>query len=397
MKTWLLGFSDLNPIQRKVVELPPKENGFVIGAPGSGKTQVLVHRASYLIESHGISPSDIKLFVLTDVVKELVKSEIMKLDLSGKMVVTFENWCRSFYVEHISQDLPRIYVNGRVDDKNTQSAVLDILKRNASLQKCLKYALVDDRQERIPEAYEILVLAGRYITVIADPHQRLHPGGSSESFILNKLGLSKGNLFLQGDFRSSPGVAQLASLMIERKKLRKTYLSQDRIEQRSSETPLCFIASSEEKELDQLSQVVRQRQALKDSVLILLPTNSLVHRVAKNLKDRGIETEKAIALDAQNVIQARYDLGNNLPKITTYNMAKGLTFDSVLMPQLTENAFDKIPPSLRYRILFVGIARASRWVYLSTIKGQEFREMDALKAAEKKDQLRILNRIGPFR
>jgi superfamily I DNA/RNA helicase len=396
MKTWLLKRSDLSGEQEQTVKMSPQENSLVLGLPGSGKTQVLIQRAAYLIQYHGISSRKIRVFVFTDVIEEFIRSEIRSAGFPEEMVTTFDRWCHSFYVEHISQDLPRVYINGRVDYKKTHFAVFEALKKNESLQKSLEFALVDDGQDLTPEVWEILCLAAHHVTVIADPHHKLYQEGASESFILDKLGLNKRTFFLQRDYRSSLAVAQLASHFIEEDNYRRAYLSQIRDVHSSSKDPLCYVASSEEKELFHLSQVVQQSQVIKDKVGILVPTSSLVHRVTKALKDRGIETEKAITRDAQNVIHSPYDFGNSLPKVTTYHMAKGLTFDSVLMPQLTESAFAKIPSSLRHWLLFVGIARASRWVYLSTVKGKEFREMDILKAAAKKGHLRILHRLSPF-
>lgn len=188
-------------------------------------------------------------------------------------------------------------------------------------------------------------------------------------------------------------MAELASFFIEDENFRNAYLSEVRFDDSTSEDFPCCIAPSEEKELRLLSLVVRQRLVMKDKVGILVPTNRLVHRVAKALEDRGIEAEKAIPLSAQNVIHKPYDFGNDLPKITTYSMARGLTFDSVFMPQLTENAFSKIPLFLRHRHLFVGITRASKWVYMSTVKGEEFGEITKLKSAEIEGKIRILDKI----
>jgi superfamily I DNA/RNA helicase len=395
MKTWLCRLSDLTPAQRQVVEMPPRENGFVIGYPGSGKTQVLIHRAAYLVQSHGISPPELKLFVFTDVMERLVKSAIIRLDLPTEMVTTFDHWCRFFYIEHISQDLPRIYLDGRVDYMKVRRGVLYALQRKEELQISLRFALVDDGQDLTPEAFGILSLAAQNITILSDPQLKLVQESASKSFVLNALELKKESSSLCRDHRSSPHVAQLASHFIEDEEFRHEYLSQVRNEQSPSESPLCYIASSEKKELDHLSELVRQRQSMKEKVGILVPTDSLVHRLTKALRDRGIETEKAIALDAQNVIHTPYDLSNDLPKITTYHMARGLTFDSVLMPQLTENAFAKIPSSLRYRLLFCGITRASRWVYLSTIKGQEFVGIGLLKLAEKEEHLKLFDKLTP--
>jgi superfamily I DNA/RNA helicase len=393
MKTWLRSFAELSPEQKKIVQMPPRESSLVSGPPGSGKTQALVHRIAYLIKTHKASPDKIRLFVLTDVLEKMIKSEMKRLGLPQKIVALFDHWCRSFFVHHVSTDLPRIYVNGRINFEKTRFGVLEILQRKKDLRKCIEYALVDDGQDLTPEAFEILSLAAEHITVFADAQQKIHEEGASHSFVSDALNLHKKSSLLSGDFRSSFSVAQLAAHFIDDQSCRKEYLSQVRNEQKTSQSSLFYVAPSEEKELDHLSRYVLQRQAMNEKVGIFVPISGSVHRMAKALKERGIETEKAIPMDAQNVIHKPYDFGNSLPKITTYPMAKGLTFDSVLMPQLTENAFSKIPPFLRHRHLFVGITRASKWVYMSTVKGQEFGEMTRLRSAEKEGKIRILDKI----
>ncbi|MCP4648200.1 MAG: UvrD-helicase domain-containing protein, partial [bacterium] len=52
MASWLLHYSELTPDQQRIVELPLNDNRVVYGPPGSGKTQVLIHRAAYLQEKY---------------------------------------------------------------------------------------------------------------------------------------------------------------------------------------------------------------------------------------------------------------------------------------------------------------------------------------------------------
>ena len=78
-----------------------------------------------------------------------------------------------------------------------------------------------------------------------------------------------------------------------------------------------------------------------------------------------------------------------MPKIATYYSAKGLTFDSVLLPRLTESSFSWIEDSTRMRLFFVGIARATQWVYLSTVKGKEFSEIKVIHDAETNGHLTL--------
>ncbi len=394
MKRWLISLSDLSPEQKKIMGFSPRESILITGTPGSGKTQVLVHRAAFFLQSQNVSPQDIRFFVLTDVLMEFIGSEIESLGYSREIMTTFDHWCRSFFVKNISQDLPRIYVDGRIDYRKTRFAVLDAFKKNKNFQKTLEFALVDDGQDLTPEAFELLSLAARNLTVFSDSQPKMNEEGTPESLILNTLKIHKGNSVLEGDFRNSPNVAHLASRFLTDDDFRYAYLSQARMVQGPAEDPLCYVARTEEKEILHLSQVVRQKLVQKDRIGILVPTNSLVHSLAKSLLEKGIETEKAITIDAQNVIHAPYDFRNNIPKITTYSMAKGLTFDSVLLPRLTEDSFSSLSSSEQKQLLFKGISRASQWVYLSTVKGKEFPQMATLRSAQSDGHLRIVHKVG---
>ncbi len=65
------------------------------------------------------------------------------------------------------------------------------------------------------------------------------------------------------------------------------------------------------------------------------------------------------------------DFGTTKPKLITYYSAKGLTFDTVLMPMLVSDAAWKRMQARSVKLLFVGITRATRWVYLSSSDGEQ--------------------------
>jgi len=130
--------------------------------------------------------------------------------------------------------------------------------------------------------------------------------------------------------------------------------------------------------MDRLAEIVGQRQVMNERIGIIVSTNRQLYGFAKGLEERGVTVEKAVARSDDN----GFDFGNSIPKIVTYFSAKGLTFDSVLLPRLTESSFSWIGDSTRIRLFFVGIARATQWVYLSTVKGKEFSEMKLICDAE---------------
>jgi superfamily I DNA/RNA helicase len=315
-------------------------------------------------------------FVFTNVIKEYIRSGIQFLGLPEESVSTFDHWCRIIYESRISRRLPRL--GKSIDFDQIRTSVLYLFRKKQELQKTLDFVLVDEGQDLTAQAYEILNLAAQHITVFADPQQQIFDNGTSISVILEKLGLNNNNAALLGAYRNAPYVAQLASRFIEDAQKRSQYLLQVNKEQKVREHPLCYVAPNHEKEIDRLAEIVSQRQAMNEQIGIIVPTNRQVFGFAKGLEQRGVTVEKAAAGKDNS-----YDFSNSLPKIVTYFSAKGLTFDSVLLPRLTESAFSWIEDnSLRSRIFFVGIARATQWAYLSTVEDKEFSEMDIIREAE---------------
>jgi Superfamily I DNA and RNA helicases len=63
MSTWLLPRSELTSEQLRAVELSPLSHQVIFGAPGSGKTQILLHRAAFLRNHLGTKPNRFRIFV----------------------------------------------------------------------------------------------------------------------------------------------------------------------------------------------------------------------------------------------------------------------------------------------------------------------------------------------
>jgi superfamily I DNA/RNA helicase len=376
MSIWLLPRLELTPEQLRVVEMPPHEHKVILGPPGSGKTQVLIHRADYLSGAYNLKPDQYRLFVFTNVIKEYIKSGIQFLGLPEEVVSTFDYWCRLVYEGHISRRLP--WKDRSIDFAEVRSGVLKLYRDKPQLQKRLSFVLVDEGQDLTPQVYEILSLAAQHITVFVDPQQKIFENGASEEFILDQLGLRKCNAALLNAYRNTPYVAQLASYFIDDDRKRDQYLAQINTEQKIREKPLCFVADDFQKEMDRLAEIINQRQVLNERIGIIVPTNKQLYGLSRGLDERGVTVEKAVPRSGDGGC----DFGNAMPKIATYYSAKGLTFDSVLLPRLTESSFSWIDEATRLRLFFVGIARATQWVYLSTVRGKEFSEIKTIRDAE---------------
>jgi len=387
MITWLVPRQDLTPDQAHVVELPPTINRVVLGMAGSGKTQVLVHRAAHLAGTCRIPPERYRVFVFTNVIKEYIRSGLEFLGLPDRVVSTFDFWCVDLFEKHFGARLPRKR-NGRdIDFAAIRRRVLGLVRVKRDLQNALEFVLVDEGQDLSPEVFEIIYEAARHVTVFADPQQKIFEDGAEAGFIFDRLQVTMPQITILGAFRNAVYVAELAAHFIEDGEKRAQFLAQVSAAQRVKERPLCYVADSFDRELDRLAEVVRARQILNERIGIIVPTNRLLHGIAEGLAERGVTVEKAATKEKAGKVEVTCAFTNLVPKIATFFMAKGLTFDSVLLPRLTAKAYDWTRREQLKRMMFVGIARATQWVYLSTVERQEFQEMNTLKEAAAQGQM----------
>jgi len=381
--TFLVPMGDLTPDQRRIVQLPPQGHRVVFGPPGSGKTLVLIHRAAHLAQSLGIGEDRFRVVVFTNVLKDYIRSGLEFLHIPPSSVVTFAALCQGLYRTHVSRRVPWDDVAHAPDFAAIQTGVLTLLKRRRDLQQQLDFTVVDEGQDLGKEAFTILSLLSKHVTVFADPLQRIFAGGAGEDEILQELGLPRRSGNFLAAFRNSPDVAQLASWYISGAGERAEYLRQVRNVLTPRERPLLYEAASPDEELDRLAESIQNRMAMRHRVGVIVPRSRTVFGVAKALQQRGVEVERAVPPKGpRDTTWLEIGFDNLVPKIATYHSAKSLTFDTVYLPRLYRGAFAHVDSDDDVaRLLFVGIARATQWVCLSTVCGHAHPALSVLHTA----------------
>lgn len=119
------------------------------------------------------------------------------------------------------------------------------------------------------------------------------------------------------------------------------------------ETPLLFVARNFETERKRLIDILRVRQAKGEKVGILLPQKRQVFGFAQVFREAGLEIGTPDNLN----------YNSEIPKIMSYHSAKGLSFDTVLLPRLVSNSFSHFTNHKIGRLLFIGINRPTKWIY----------------------------------
>jgi superfamily I DNA/RNA helicase len=386
MGTWLVPRVELSAEQLRAVELPAREHQVIGGAPGSGKTQILLHRARQLLDEHGVDPRRLRIFVFTNVLKDYIHAAIDLLKLPESCISTFDAWCREFYQSRISRSLP--WKDRQLDFDAIRKGVLKRLCTHPDTKKPYDLLLVDEGQDLSPVGFEIMKCVAGHITVCLDHRQQIYDQGSTETQILDALGLKRRNFTLLAAFRCSPYIVDLAARLIPDVQQRAEFIRQNKGSVTEKEKPLLYLAEDIDAERARVIEVVKTRQSKGEKVAILLPNNAKVFSWAMKLKEAGLSVEIRHESWRKNQTLPGLDFASDSPKVMTYYSAKGLTFDSVILPRLVPGSFDSrgVPVS---NVLFVGITRATKWVFLSTIAGRELPVLGELRALEKEGKLAV--------
>jgi superfamily I DNA/RNA helicase len=248
MSTWLVPREEMTPEQLRAIELDPHQNRVILGGPGSGKTQILLHRGRYLRERFQIRPDGFRIFVYTNALKAYIQSALKLLDLPDESVSTLDSWCMSFFREKIGGRTPWNSKAKCPDFSAIRKAVLKTLV--AGGQKPYDFVLVDEAQDLDAEAFRLLAAMANHITVCADHRQQIYDHGSEIESILKWLRVHRGNVSLLETYRCCPYIVQLASQLIDDAGERDAYVRQARTGQTERETPLLIYSrdASSEKE-----------------------------------------------------------------------------------------------------------------------------------------------------
>jgi superfamily I DNA/RNA helicase len=393
MGTWLVPRVDLSAEQLRAVELPAREHQVIGGAPGSGKTQILLHRARHLLDGHGVDPQRLRIFVFTNVLKDYIHAALDLLKLPESCVSTFDAWCCEFYQSRVSRSLP--WKDKQRDFDVIRRSVRERLRTHPEKKKPYDFLLVDEGQDLNPVAFEIMKGVAGHVTVCLDHKQQIYEQGSTETHILEALGLKRRNFSLLAAFRCSPYIVELGARLIQDGQQRAEFIRQNKIPMTEKEMPLLYLAEDIDDERARVIEVVKTRQRKGEKIAILLPNNGKVFSWANKLTEAGLSVEIRQESWRRNQTLPGLDFTSDSPKVMTYHSAKGLTFDSVILPRLVPSSFDSrgVPVS---NVLFVGITRATKWVFLSTMIGRELPVLGELHALEKEGKLAVKSKHDRF-
>ncbi|MFB9732375.1 UvrD-helicase domain-containing protein [Ornithinimicrobium kibberense] len=367
-------FEDLTTEQQQFARLPTTRHVAAIGAPGSGKTLVLLHRALQLIE-RGTAPERVLIVTYTNALEDYIAAGLHEFGLPRSMVISFDDLVRRQHRRITGRarqrrDKPA----GRDRYERLRDEVHSLVSHEASsglfdFEPPWDAVLVDEAQDLSATDISTLALLGRHVTVVLDGRQRLYERGGSTSDLLGALGLRYETTTLLSTFRCSENVIKIASSLAVDPEDRAALPAG--VARRGAEiTSLRVVAQSREEEEEHLKAALRARLDAHQTCAVLLPERRWAFGLAKALRNEFFVED-----------QSSLDLTSGAVKVLTYHSAKGLSFDSVFLPRLYEANYSSVARlGSRESLLFVALTRATSYLFLSTVAGLEVKEWSTLES-----------------
>ncbi|QAY71613.1 UvrD-helicase domain-containing protein [Xylanimonas protaetiae] len=365
---------DLTAAQQAFVFLPADRHAVAVGAPGSGKSLVLVHRAKHLIENLGLDPQRVRIVTYTNMLEHYIAAGLKEVGLPSDIAISYDDLMRQIHTAVTGKPFKSTAKGENDRFFALRDAVHDLLKSELSaglfeVDGRFDAILVDETQDLAASDVGTLAMLANHVSAVLDGRQQLYKRGASTAEILRTLGLRWETRTLLDTYRCSRAVITIAASIARDDD--KATLPHTRVIASEATTSMRYVGATMEDEFERFTGALRTRTREGRSCAVLLPARRYLFGVADALQKAGFAVEA----------DTKVDLTTNAVKVMTYHSAKGLAFDSVFLPRLRNNAFRGIEKHHdRRSLLFVALTRATTYLYLGTIAGDEIPEWKELAA-----------------
>jgi len=355
-------WEELSPEEQiPIANLSLDHSYLVTGGPGTGKTLLAIYRTGMLAtRSRGNQQQrPIKLVIFNRTLQGFLQRALKSKKLDGDIVTTWHSFIYTLYRKITGENSVPEVTSYLPDFNKVKPAILE------GAGESFGHILVDEAQDLPIEVLEIMNGISSSMTIFMDVNQAIR-GNDTKGIhtIINRLNLHGRRFHLSRNYRNTKAICKVARLFYTGPKEDVGAICQDDIEINGKKTkPLAIKCSSFETTIDQILAFWQTKPEARIGVFV--KSTDKVTKITKALRDRS----ERIGFDGKTCIQD-YFSGKFVPDfshtgiiVTTYQSSKGLEFDAVYLPFLSDPEFNNLDGLTRNQ-LYVGCTRARQHLAL---------------------------------
>jgi superfamily I DNA/RNA helicase len=172
-ETWWLSADELIDEQKTVISLPLDGSHLVLGPPGSGKTNLLLLRANYMVRA---GHTNIAVIVFTRTLHDFMQSGGDQYTLPSGKLLTCRRWQQNLlYAYGVSGEVPSTFEAARQYFNHEITKLIE----ERQLSNVYDAILLDEAQDYLPEEILIFQRLSRVLFAVADSRQKIYKGTDS--------------------------------------------------------------------------------------------------------------------------------------------------------------------------------------------------------------------------
>jgi superfamily I DNA/RNA helicase len=319
--SWWLDINELDDEQSDVIGLPPEGDYLVVGPPGSGKTNLILLRASYLVDSQR---PNVVVLMFTRSLREFVVRGSANYAVAEDKIQTIMKWEQGILREQgvvIARD-PNFKAL-RLAHAQRLAAVFDA---KPALEKHLDCILVDEVQDCLPEEVDLFFRAAKHVFFVGDDRQQIYEKNGNMELLANRLTKKE----LTKHYRNGEAICKVADV-IGRNFGERPLLGSCNYDETKAKSSATFEACTNEADVISklVSRLTQQLKAYPGELLgVACPTNQATSKVREALEK---SSQLKLHLLDETVFSDPFDDGPRI-SISTMHDAKGLEFRAMHLP-----------------------------------------------------------------
>lgn len=176
---WWVRPEQLDADQRRIIGQQIGGSHLISGPPGSGKSNLLLLRASYIRRA---GRPNLVVLVFTRTLQEFMRAGVSTYNIPPERISTFRRWKKHFLVEHnVRLELPAAFDESR---RVLNRAIKEVIGRK-NLKNVYDCVLLDEAQDYLPEEMEIVCSLAKDVYAAADVEQKIYAGDDPLPILMN--------------------------------------------------------------------------------------------------------------------------------------------------------------------------------------------------------------------